>query len=524
MRTLAADGVDDGAAPAAAGRSTSTPAWLVPLAIGAVVAVGVVARFVQRSPLWLDEALSVNIASLPLGDMFEALRHDGHPPFYYLVLHAWMSVSGEGDGAVRALSGIFAVAALPLTWIAGRRIAGPSGARWALAVAALSPYLIRYATETRMYSMVMLLVLAGYLVLTDALDEPRPARLAALTLISGVLLLSHYWSFYLLGAVGLMLAFRWWRSPLQRAATGRVLLAVAGGGVLFLPWLGGFLYQSQNTGTPWGEPYRPTAIAQATLSDLGGGTLTESSLAALVVALFLALALFAARSGGREITLDVRTVPIVRRELIVIGLVLAIGCVAGFATNATYQSRYAAVFVPLLLLAVAVGITRIPGAGRVVAGGAYLVLAVAGVGWVNYYQRTQAGEVGDAVAEHAQPGDVVVYCPDQLGPDYSRAMPDELGLTELAYPALTRPERVDWVDYAERNEAADPVRIAEEIRGRAGNRAIFLVWMSDYLTLDQQCEELLNALGPATNLVVQDNAKFYEPAFLHWVPAPGAAS
>src|ERR687898_2770701 len=256
MRTLAADGGDDGAAPAAAGRATST--------------------------------------------------------------HAWMSVFGEGDGAVRALSGIFAVAALPLTWIAGRRIAGPSGARWALAVAAVSPYLIRYATETRMYSMVMLLVLAGYLVLTDALDEPRPAPLAALTLISGLLLLTHYWSFYLLGAVGLMLAFRWWRSPLQRAATARVLLAVAGGSVLFLPWLGGFLYQSRNTGTPWGEPYRPTAIVQATLSDLGGGILTESSLAALVVALFLALALFAARSGGREITLDVRTVPIVRRELIVI--------------------------------------------------------------------------------------------------------------------------------------------------------------------------------------------------------------
>src|ERR687898_209450 len=486
MRTLAADGVDDGAAPAAAGRSTSTPAWLVPLAIGAVVAVGVVARFVQRSPLWLDEALSVNIASLPLGDMFEAPRHDGHPPFYYRVLQGGMSVFGGGDGAVRALSGIFAVAALPLTWIAGRRLAGPSGARWALAVAALSPYLIRYATETRMYSMVMLFVLAGYLVLTDALDEPRPPRLAALTLISGLLLLTHYWSFYLLGAVGLMLALRWWQSPLRRAATGRVLLAVAGGGVLFLPWLGGFLYQSQNTGTPWGEPYRPTAIAQATLSDLGGGTLTESSLAALVVALFLAL--------------------------------------ARFATNATYQSRYAAVFVPLLLLAVAVGITRIPGAARVVAGGAYLVLAVAGVGWVNYYQRTQAGEVGDAVAEHAQPGDVVVYCPDQLGPDYSRAMPDGLGLTELAYPALTGPERVDWIDYAERNEAADPVRIAEEIRGRAGDRAIFLVWVSDYLTLDEQCEELLTALGPANSLVVQDNAKFYEPAFLHWVPAPGAAS
>ncbi len=524
MRTLAADGVDDGAAPAPAVRSTRTPTWHAPVALGAVVAVGVVARFVQRSPLWLDEALSVNIASLPLGDMFEALRHDGHPPFYYLVLHGWMSVFGDGDGAVRALSGIFAVAALPLTWIAGRRLAGPAGARWALAVAAMSPYLIRYATETRMYSLVMLLVLAGYLVLTDALDAPRPGRLAALTLISGLLLLTHYWSFYLLGAVGLMLALRWWRAPRQRAATGRVLLAVAAGGVLFLPWLGGFLFQSQNTGTPWGEPYRPTSIVQATLSDLGGGVLSESSLAALVVALFLAVALFAARSAGREITFDLHTVPTVRRELIAVALVITLGCVAGYATNATYQSRYAAVFVPLLLLAVAVGITRIPGAARVVAGGAYLVLAVGGVAWVNYYQRTQAEVVADAVAEQVQPGDVVVYCPDQLGPGYSRAMPDGLELKELAYPALTPPERVDWVDYAERNEAADPVRVAQEIREHAGGHAIFLVWMSDYLTFDEQCEELLTALAPADSLVIQENAKFYEPAFLHRVPAPGEAS
>ena len=37
---------------------------------------------------------------------------------------------------------------------------------------ALSPYWVRYATETRMYSLAMLLVLAGYL-LVDALVEPR---------------------------------------------------------------------------------------------------------------------------------------------------------------------------------------------------------------------------------------------------------------------------------------------------------------------------------------------------------------
>ena len=50
------------------------------------IAIGIVTRFVTRSSLWLDEALSVNLASLPLGELSEALKHDGHPPFYYVLL------------------------------------------------------------------------------------------------------------------------------------------------------------------------------------------------------------------------------------------------------------------------------------------------------------------------------------------------------------------------------------------------------------------------------------------------------
>jgi hypothetical protein len=81
MRTLAADGVHDDASPASVRRPTPASRRLVSLVVVAIVVVGVVLRFVQRSPLWLDEALSVNIAGLPLGDLFDALRHDGHPPF-----------------------------------------------------------------------------------------------------------------------------------------------------------------------------------------------------------------------------------------------------------------------------------------------------------------------------------------------------------------------------------------------------------------------------------------------------------
>ncbi|HEX6421406.1 MAG TPA: glycosyltransferase family 39 protein [Acidimicrobiales bacterium] len=523
MRAAIDEAVEGGHPAAATARPPGPPVWVAGAAVVAVVAAGVVLRFVQRSPLWLDEALSANIARLPVGDLLEALRHDGHPPLYYLLLHGWMKLVGEGDTAVRALSGILAVAALPLAWVAGRRLAGASGGRWALVVTALSPFLVRYATEARMYSLVTILVLGGYLLLVSTLEHPSRPRLAGLALVSGLLLLSHYWSFYLVAATGLVLAVRAWRRPAERPASVRALVALAAGGALFLPWLGGFLYQAAHTGTPWGRPFRPTAIVQTTLEDMGGGTMTEAGLYGSVVLALALLALFAARSSGHEVVLDLRTAPTVRGELAVVALVLGIGAVAGYLTSATFQSRYAAVVVPLLLLAVAVGITRLPGPARPVAGAAYVALALLGLVWVNHYQRTQSAEVAAAVAERASAGDVVVYCPDQLGPAYSReisrAMPR--GLVHLGYPTLAGPELVDWVDYEERNAAADVGAIADEVRERAGSGAIFLVWMGDYRTFGRQCEELIAALGLHQQLVTPDSERFYEPAALHWSPAAG---
>ena len=80
MRTLVSEG--GGRRVRSAGRRrgrTRPPASLAtrlaPLAVAGVVVMGVCLRFFTTSPLWLDEALSVNIARLPLGDML-----DGAPP------------------------------------------------------------------------------------------------------------------------------------------------------------------------------------------------------------------------------------------------------------------------------------------------------------------------------------------------------------------------------------------------------------------------------------------------------------
>ena len=45
------------------------------------------------------------IARSNIGDLRGALKIDGAPPVYYVLLHAWTAVFGDGDHAVRALSG-----------------------------------------------------------------------------------------------------------------------------------------------------------------------------------------------------------------------------------------------------------------------------------------------------------------------------------------------------------------------------------------------------------------------------------
>src|SRR5437588_6557520 len=162
------------------------------VAVAAVVVVGVALRFLTSSHLWLDEALTVNIARLPLSRIPHALRHDGSPPVYYVLLHWWTAVFGSGDVATRALSAVFAIATLPLIWVAGLRIGGRRMAVAALVLLAASPFAIRFATEARMYSLLGLLALAGYLFLRRLLERPSVGAGAGLTVVTGLLLLTHY--------------------------------------------------------------------------------------------------------------------------------------------------------------------------------------------------------------------------------------------------------------------------------------------------------------------------------------------
>jgi hypothetical protein len=503
---------EDTASPAAHEPSHPRSRTLVAVAVVLAVATGVVLRFWTTSELWLDEALTVNIARLPLSDIPDALRQDGAPPLYYFLLHFWMQVFGNGDFAARSLSGVFGIVALPLVWLAARRVAGRTVAWTAVVLMATSPFGIRFGTEARMYTLVTLLTLAGYLALMKSLDAPTLPRLAALGATTGLLLLTHYWAIYLLIATVGVLVLTARRDRRLVPAVRRAIAAMAIGSLLFVPWLPTFFSQLRHTGTPWADPATFKAMVNAVSEFAGGGTDAGRGLALIIFGL-AALAVFGRAMDGRRIELDLRTRPATRALTAVVTATLLVAIAAGLATRSAYAARYTAVVFGLFILLIAMG-TAVFADRRV----RYAVIAAAIVlgllGGTEYAteQRTQANDAARAIAAEGRPGDIVAYCPDQLGPGLSRLLGP--GYVQLTYPRGLRPERVDWVDYEDRLKTADPVAFANRLDALAGaDHSIFLAWSGGYRTHRNVCEQIVGRLGAirtATRPVQAQPRRFFE--------------
>lgn len=503
----------------AVAESGPAPRWPAFAAAGVVV-VGVLTRFFTFSHLWLDEAQTVAIAALPLSDMAEALRHDGAPPLFYVMLHGWMKVFGTGELSVRFMPGLFSVAALPLIWLAGRRLGGTRVAWAAVLLMASSPFAVRYATEARMYSLVVLLVLVGYLAVWALLERPSSTRAAVtLGLVTGALLLTHYWSLYLVFvvAVTLFVVARQAEGS-TRAGARRGLVAMAIGSLSFVPWLPSFLYQLQHTGTPWGGPGRIRTVFDTITSFAGGYWDPGLMLGALYFSL-TALALTGQALDGRRILVDLRTHP-PGRHLFIVGFgTLVVAIVATVVGRSAFAIRYASVVFPMALLLVALGTQVI--VDRRLLHGVVAVAVVAGFWSIVpniVVDRTSASRVAAALEAGVVQGDVVAYCPDQLGPSVSRLLPQ--GIDQLTFPRATSPHVVDWVDYAEINETGDPPSFAAMLDDRAGSdRRVWLVWAPGYRTYDDKCEGLigeLNELRPDNTRVVKLPRSFEKPALVRF--------
>lgn len=482
------------------------------LGVLATLVLGVVLRLIARSPLWLDEALTVDISRRPLGAIPHLLRDDGAPPLYYFLLHFWMKLVGTGNVAVRALAGLCGIVNLPLAWLAGFRV----GSRWwslpkagseeraareqrgrttAWAVTLIltaSPFAVYYDTEARMYALVLLLGTVALIVATSLLRRPGPLPALALAVVAACLLYSHYWSLYVCAVAAVVAVVASFRGPHRRAARYG-LAALVAAGIAFVPWLPTFLFQLRHTGTPWATPANYTAIVYA-FTQFAGGDSTPGRALALALFFLLLLALFGAPVDGRHVMLDLRTRPGVR--LLIVGVVatLFLAILAGRVSGSTFADRYTSVIAFPAFLVFAYGVTVLSDA-RVRAGvlALLVVLGFAAAIPNATLLRTQAGQVATAIDARATAGDVVAFCPDQLGPSVSRLV--TAPVREITFPRGAPPQIVDWVDYLATVGRAIPSRFAGRLERLAGRHLIFLVQAPGYEGFGNKCEDLALDLG-----------------------------
>ncbi len=431
----------------------------------------------------------MHIAGLPFSEMVDALRHDGHPSLYYLLLGWWMDLFGDSNGAARALSGAASLATVPVLRAIGRRRSPLLGTVAAL-VGLTSPFLLRYGTEARMYALLTLLVALAWLALERAADDPRIGRLGLLALATAALVHTHYWTFWLIGATVLILAYVFVTEPARRWVVVLLGAAVAAGAASFVVWLGVFLEQLGSTGTPWADRARPAELAVESIQALGGNNRFEGELFGAIILVLLLVGALGVRRG------DVIELRFARGPLSVAAaamlITLALGGGVALVTGGAFEGRYSAVVVPFALVLVARGIALLP--GRV--GWATLAFVVCfglAVGADEARRdRTQAGDVAARIDAGHQPGDIVAFCPDQVGPATRRAMSAEL--ESIAYPRGDG-FLIDWQDYAEVIAELPPDEFVARIEAAAGDNDIWLVAGLGYKSLGNRCEAIIDALN-----------------------------
>ena len=111
-----------------------------------IVGALVMLAFVLRIPnlgraYWIDEGISVGIASHPLRQIPGLLREDGSPPLFYVLLHFWMRLFGTTPVATHVLLLLVSLLAVPLGYWAGTELFDRRAGLAAAALMATNPFL-----------------------------------------------------------------------------------------------------------------------------------------------------------------------------------------------------------------------------------------------------------------------------------------------------------------------------------------------------------------------------------------------
>jgi uncharacterized membrane protein len=406
-------------------------------AVLALTIVGLGLRFIVTRSIWLDEAISIAQAQLPFHEMMARLTQDVHPPLHHAVLWLTVRLLGTGELAVRLPSIIAGTLLIPTLYGAGRDLYDRRVGLVAATFGTVAPIAIWYSQEARMYSIFMLFSLIAVWAQVRVLRSGGAGAWILYSIATAAMIWTQYFALLQVAVQQAAFAVSFWR---RRGARWRLALAWVGSMLVILLLLIPLrpLLESQV------HAYISNTAGSALPAQAGlGATQQQSKLSvyafianmiwglwgyhadttmAQIVAmwplgmLLMLVLLGRGYSGMSMLLLSVAAVP----ALILFGV--------GEVQRNLFELRYfvGAVPVGLLLMARLASSTENAGPRRLIVA---LVLVTLAVGLADQQLNGANPRLYDfrgalaRVSAQAQPGDVVVYEPQFIGPvvDYYAA-------------------------------------------------------------------------------------------------------
>jgi hypothetical protein len=396
-----------------------------------VLAVAAILRFalLGTRELFRDEAASWLLAQADWSEILPRASSEPYAPAFAFALKAWITVLGDSQLALRALSALAGVALVWVSWAWARAAIGPRAAILVAALVALAPLAIANARDARMYALESLFIVAAWWLLWRLLTDTRPlGRRPLAILLAAVAVAAELWTlptgigaFVLQSAmVGIMLV----RAP--HAGTRAAMAALVVGLLSFVPWIPRMLSVA-NSGQPFWTPIpNPGDLPETFTVAFAGQGPSPAWIAAAPLAVLAAIGIWAIFRQART---DPTRLPIALAVSGGAALILLWWVVSQW--RSAYDARYLGAAVPPLAMAIVVGWQGVASRfGRTSAGvrsatrvrwvrlaGATLVLllaigtAVYETTWVSGDDGlAPAGAAGQLLSQRVRPGDVIMVC------------------------------------------------------------------------------------------------------------------
>jgi mannosyltransferase len=178
----------------------------------AILIVASVLRFehLGQSSLWYDEIVTMRLARtesptalISLLRQIDATRAPLHP----LILRGWFKLFGDGDYAARVFSCLCGIITVALVYWVGLRAFDRATGLWAAWLSALSPLLVYYSREVRMYAWLVTVTCLSWGVVFSHGRAPAIRWLVIYALCLIALAYSHPLGLLMAGSLGLATLF-----------------------------------------------------------------------------------------------------------------------------------------------------------------------------------------------------------------------------------------------------------------------------------------------------------------------------